>query len=295
MSAQRPSAPVFLAALAAGFILAGTSPHVAHAAGGAAAIQQQATYQVLVTAEGDSGTTFTDKLTDDGVQTINTLSGGPTVTSTSVLNGAQSALFDNTGERFQFVGSAAGLGTQFTLGAFVDANQTQNTLRLFSNYNGGPIAGTDLLWDNVNSLNEMRFFIDGQQGSFPLFDFNAAGPTHIAATVDGDQVSVFIDGMLHGTTETVGDGVFTLSPDLHFGEDVAGTSLTNEPFLGEADDVFLINQVLTPDDLSFIATNGADAFFFPAEVPEPGTFLLFALAASAVGGLAWRRRRAAAA
>ena len=82
-------------------------------------------YYVLVTAEGDSGTSFTDKDLSDGAQTITTFDGGPSVTTTSPLSGARSLLFDvlpqNSAHRLQFDGSGAGLGTQFSLGARVAA------------------------------------------------------------------------------------------------------------------------------------------------------------------------------
>jgi len=229
---------------------------------------------VLVTAEGDSGTSFTDKITDDGVQTINALSGGPTAEPTFVLSGSQSARFDTAGERLEFVGSAAGLGTQFTLGAFVDVSTTGN-MRIFSNFSGGGgVQANDLIWDNIPSLNRMRFFLDGVEGQFPLVDFASAGPTHIAATVDGNQVKVFIEGVQHGTTQTVGDGTFSLGPDIIFGEDTGPGSVTNEAFLGEADEIFMVNRLLTAEEIEFIANNSFSALL---AIPEPSSGMLLGL------------------
>jgi len=226
-------------------------------------------YNVVVTAEGDSGTSFTDKDTSDGTQSLTALSGGPTASPTSALNGTQSALYDTAGERLQFVGSAAGLGTQFTLGAFIDAIPTGN-MRLFSGYRGGgPILSTEVLWDNVPSVGNMRFFVDGAQGSFPLVDFSTAGPTYITATVNGNQVSVFINGVQHGTTQVVGDGTFTIGTDINFGEDTGG-ALTNEPFLGEADDLFMFSRAFTAGEVQAIVTlaNEPTLAYDPAEVDQ---------------------------
>jgi len=145
--------------------------------------------------------------------------------------------------------------------------------RLFSAYDGGPSTGKEFYFDIDSDGNlgdsgmAIRFAYDGTMThalAKAVGDWStktAAGKAHhIAATWDDGKVKLYFDGkeVASGGEAGLGALEFRLG-DVRFGEDYPPTLLTNEPFLGGADDVLVLRRVLTSEEIKAVAERGADA------------------------------------
>ncbi|NOY82193.1 MAG: hypothetical protein GXP31_14440 [Kiritimatiellaeota bacterium] len=151
--------------------------------------------------------------------------------------------------------------------------------RIFSAYNGGPIepGGGELVFDIFlggahPDGSAVRFKYSGVYVFVPADKLGAWGRGedadtvhHLAATWDDGAVVIYLDGkeMARGGKPGAGPLRFRLG-DLRFGEDYPPTSLANEPFLGDADDILVLRRVLTAEEIARLAREGAEAVVDPA-------------------------------
>ena len=180
--------------------------------------------------------------------------------------GAQSnALHLKSPTTIKITGSKS-LGTKLTLAAKV-RDVPPGRRRLFSSYNGGSTSPGELLFDfdsdgNVGDGNAIRFRYDKYGVNVPssaVGDWSKDGNTHhFAAVWDDGNITVYFDGSPVGQGKAIG------APELDsklgallFGEDYLPTSRTNEPFIGIADDILVLRDALTNEQINKLFEEGA--------------------------------------
>ena len=161
------------------------------------------------------------------------------------------------------------LGRQVTFATFM-RGVPAGKRRFLSAYDGGPTPG-ELFFDfssdgdiKVGEDVAIRFHYDGTSVTASGADVGdwstgagAEARHHLAATWDDGAVTLYFDGreVARGQAEP---GPITLRlGDLRFGEDYPPTTLTNEPFIGAADDILVLRRALAPDDIATMAREGA--------------------------------------
>jgi hypothetical protein len=167
------------------------------------------------------------------------------------------------------LGETKNLGPQATLAVAV-RGVPAGLRRLFSTYNGGPAAPDELYFD-VNSGGpisqadgySIRFNYNGVTvgaKSDDVGNWSAAGDAnafhHLAATWNAGQVGLYFDGRLVGSGTMPQTELKSQQGNLRFGEDYPPTSLTNEPFLGTADDILVLRRALSSDEVKQLAEFG---------------------------------------
>jgi len=250
--------------------------------------------------EGDSGSTITDKFTLDGAQNgiphqLSTVDGNPA----NAKVGNSSFNFQNPqpantpgSEIFSQInaGPIGDLGPNFTLSAVVNPYSTGQYLngvaRVFSSYQGtGSTAGSLILDFNPSTTTGIRLFLPSNTGAATI---SAPGPgkpdldintkqtiTVVYETGDtNDTVKLYLDGALiaskadlpPGTVQTLGTN------DLRIGEDRGGYrgAFANENFVGSMDDIMILSRALSPEQVAFLSTNGANQLL--ATLVTPGDY-----------------------
>ena len=143
--------------------------------------------------------------------------------------------------------------------------------RLFSAYDGGPIAEGEFVLDfnSGGSITEgaaIQFLYgDGrvaapaaQVGDWSL-ERGDGKPHHIAATFNSGEVNLYFDGRPVGSGKMPLNALeFTLG-DLRLGEDYPPTWLNNEPLLGTIDDVLVLRRALSAEEIKVVSQRGAAA------------------------------------
>ncbi|MBN2452378.1 MAG: hypothetical protein JXR77_18470, partial [Lentisphaeria bacterium] len=144
--------------------------------------------------------------------------------------------------------------------------------RLFSAYNGGSIreGEGELVFDLVAGGafpdgTGLRFQYDGVHVAARVSDlpgwadaFAGDAVHHLAVTWDDGVVCLFYDGTMVASGGSPGRGEVRLAlGDLRFGEDYPPTGLANEPFLGTADDILVLAEALSGEDLARLAAEGS--------------------------------------
>ena len=112
----------------------------------------------------------------------------------------------------------------------------------------------------------VRFLYDGVAVIVPLEAVpdwarlcNAEQPIHFAATWEDGLVHLYVNGLQVASGGEAGRGEVVLRlGDLQFGEDYPDTSLTNEPFLGLADDLLVLRRALDADEIVRLVAEGPD-------------------------------------
>jgi len=247
----------------------------------------------------DSGTTATDRLTDDGAQDPTFDSSGVTVDTdaSNAAFGDQSVSFTDTGDPNRIeIPSTTSLGSAFTLAAQFrfDASAAPATrVRLFTSFNVDGTSGGDLILtiDSADSNpfdNGVELWLNGTEmkpdNVVPIID-DGTTYHHIAVTYDDGTAKIFLDGSeLTLNTNSAGSGAVNLGQNLFFGED-SGSSTGNEQFAGNADDILVLDRALSATEVQSIADSGAAQL-----IPEPATLALLGLG---VGVMALPRRRRA--
>jgi hypothetical protein len=222
--------------------------------------------------ERDSGRVATDKLIGDGAQ-YGGLLGNVSLGANpprDVPFGFRAALFDVPNPVPPYstieIPDSTTLGGQFTLA--MHANNLEKVLdftRLFSSYGGTGGVGTDrLLFDYDPSggilPNGFRAIVNSmvvEPAAIPA-GISDPGYHHYALSVDGGLVTIYFDGAQVATGD-VGVGYSNVGANLHVGEDphdLGGTA--NEQFVGNVDDVLVVNQALTAGQIASLAS-GATA------------------------------------
>ncbi|BBO32830.1 LamG-like jellyroll fold domain-containing protein [Lacipirellula parvula] len=252
--------------------------------------------------EGDTGTTVTDKFTLDGNQN------GIVRASGTVDSAAANAKVGNTS--FNFLdpqppttpgnqifsqinaGQVGDLGPNFTISAVVNPytnGQVSNGVaRILSSYAGtGSTAGSLILDFNPSTVTGIRLFLPSNTGAATL---TVAGPNKPDLNINtkqtltivyetgttNDSVKLYLDGTLvasktdlpAGTVQTLGTN------ELRIGEDRGGYrgAYANENFTGSMDDVMILGRALTPEQVTFLNANGADALIATLPTGIPGDF-----------------------
>jgi hypothetical protein len=174
------------------------------------------------------------------------------------------------------------LGKQATFAVHV-RNVPAGHRRLFSAYDGGALSTmqNELIFDSNTGgeIGDMgtsfRMYYHMKEVVAPL---DALPPWaedgkvhHLAATYDDGVMRLYFDGREVASGGEAGLGpIELLHGDLQFGEDYPPTSITNEPFIGEADDILVVRRVLSPEEILKLASEGATAVFGEA-ADENGT------------------------
>ena len=190
--------------------------------------------------------------------------------SKAPIRGTGSLTFDSTA--ILTLGDTSNLGRQATLAVAV-RNVPAGHRRLFSTYDGGKTTPGELYFDinaaapiTRNDGYAIRFNYNGTLVGAKLEDIggdwssgkDARAVHHLAATWDDGVITLYFDGkrVAEGGEPGAGDLAFRMG-DLHFGEDYAGTSLSNEPFLGTIDDLTVLRRALSSDEVASLAETGS--------------------------------------
>ena len=194
-----------------------------------------------------------------------------TFTSENPIRGARSLEF--AAPQFVSLPDTKNLGSQATFAVHV-RNVPAGHRRLFSAYDGGGIdvMQNELIFD-CNPAGEIgdsetgfRFYyhtkvVEATADALPQWADDDA-VHHLAATYDDGVMRLYFDGKEVASGGEAGLGPIELRHgDLRFGEDYPPTSLTNEPFLGAADDILVVRRVLSPEEIQRLAAEGATAVF----------------------------------
>lgn len=269
--------------------------------------------QILLTGEGDTGTTATDSLADDGLQNpaffrsvvvdnnpANAAFGSSSfyfsdLGPTSVENPAPSAYSIN---RLELPDSKV-LGSSFTLAAQVKGELDRPSI-IFSSYLGGgalndeiifianagaPGAYSRMLLQLGRSETENEGALDASKQTSTWGSISDGQYHHIAITFDNGQVKFFRDGVhIFQEDWDVSSKFTSFSGEFNIG--IGNNRLAGfDQFVGWMDDILVLDRALSPAEISQIAANGSASL-----VPEPSTA---AFAAVGCAALAARRRRRA--
>ena len=161
------------------------------------------------------------------------------------------------------------LGRQVTFATFM-RGVPPGKRRFLSAYDGGPTPG-ELFFDfssdgdiKVGENVAIRFHYDGTTVTASGADVGdwstgtaADARHHLAATWDDGAVTLYFDGRKVGGGQAEPGPITLRLGDLRFGEDYPPTTLTNEPFIGTADDILVLRRILSPDDIAAMARKGA--------------------------------------
>ena len=241
----------------------------------------QAAVILLYSGEADSNplSTVTDTWSefnkDDGIP-----SGDVSVTTTpaDVKFGTKAYDFGNTaGFNVIDLPGATNFGSTWTMSAFIKPDATKHS-RLFSNYDGGGgLASSEFIFDfdpdASIGFNLRLLGGGGLNETVSGINFNDGLYHHVAATFNSGDVAMYLDGEQVYANST-GLTTLTLGAALRIGEDVAGSA--NENFLGQMDDILILDYVLNAEDMRYLNRNGAEAFL---SVPEPNSLALLFLGA----------------
>lgn len=174
---------------------------------------------------------------------------------------------------------------EFTLAAHVKS-VPRGHRRLFSAYQGGNVDSNELIVDfnsggpieNDESLRfllgDLKLTIDSSTLGDWSHESGDVNRHHIAVTVGQGRARVYFDGRV------VGECPFELKTPLplktgalRFGEDFAPTSLGNEPFLGEVDDILVIQRALSEETIRQLSEQGLAAVI--SQTDKPGIAIDF--------------------
>ncbi len=184
--------------------------------------------------------------------------------------------------------NTAELGNKVTFACTFD-KMVPGHRRIFSSYNGGP-----------NQKGQQKLVIDGCFGSFfasqerkigfrvwydgleavitseecPDWPSISTGPLKTVVVYEDGIISIFLNGKQVASAGQAGYGPLVLPVgDVRFGEDYLPASLNNEPFLGEAEEIAVINRSFTAAEVATAAQQGLVAVIDCAN--DQGAYLGF--------------------
>lgn len=219
----------------------------------------------LFTFEGaDKGRNMTDKLTKDGDNTATFHSrgkvdedqkeaafGSKSLNVASPWRPVQSVEINNTTR----------LEKAFTLAAMIKSEDNKPA-RIFSAYNGNkPVNTSELVFDcdpRGKALNGLRFICKGIPVESDAVTFDDNKYHHVAVVYDDGSVQFYLDGKPVGQEWVPGGDPVVLARNLRIGEDAELGS--DEQFTGHMDDVLVLGQALTADQVAALASKGAEVF-----------------------------------
>jgi hypothetical protein len=252
---------------------------------------------LLYNFEGDSGTTVTDKLTNDGAQNgtiYNNVSAFPVTGGTAPGFGSSVGFFDNPPamvtkdySTIEVPDSTFDAGFSLTLSGWVYQDIIDTDLRrfrIFSSFagTGGTVPADRILFDagNNSTRSDIRAVVGGISFLAP-----APSPTlppgyhHYAMTVDNtltgnDKVKLYIDGQLMtpgSVTGTLGTS-YSNNFNLRIAEDINQFPLANsanEQIVGNVDDMLVLGRALSASQISAIYNAGVGAPISSIVTPQP--------------------------
>jgi hypothetical protein len=232
--------------------------------------------------EGDSGTTATDKLTSDGAQ-------NGTVYNNVSLNdtfnphfGNQGAFFDNPPalvaepySTLEIPGTNFGPNYSVTLAGWVSQDPTSAgpaRYRIFSSFSGtgGTVGSLMLDASKASGASKIRGIVNGISFTGPN-NVGAITPGyhHYAMTVDGSisgnaAVKLYVDGAPMTITTSGGTlaAGYANGNNLRIAEDRETYPVNNsasEQLVGNADDMLVLNRVLSATDIAALYNGGIGA------------------------------------
>lgn len=161
------------------------------------------------------------------------------------------------------------LGSRVTL-AVAYSGMPAGVRRLFSAYAGGQntVGGRKLLVDlaaggTFPDGTALRAWYDGMAVAMSpdaMPDWKEAsvgGRMHVTVTYDDGIIAIYVNGVERARGGKAGAG--PLAPalgDIRFGEDYPPIPITDEPFIGLADDITVIGRVLSAAEIAAAAASG---------------------------------------
>ncbi len=199
---------------------------------------------------------FSGNADDIGVNGFSGTVTGATITSDRHGVANEAYRFDGVDDYINY-GPAAELAfggrSTYTMTAWVKLEDRNDQLRnvVISKFNGGVAAGWYL---SVNADEEIQAYRNATPWSVSGGSLlNYGEYMHLAASFDGSDFSVWVNGVLDGT------GIFGSHPSDSVTDVLIGGSHSQNtvvPLLkGVVDDVRIYNRVLTGDELTWLATH----------------------------------------
>lgn len=250
-------------------------------------------FNLLYNFEGDSGTTVTDKLTNDGAQNgtiYNNVSVFPTTPGLAPGFGSNVAFFDNPPtmvtkdySTIEVPETTFGDNFSITLSGWVYQDPEElRRFRIFSSFagTGAAVPADRILFDAGN--NETRSDVRAVIGGISYYGYQeptlSAGYHHYAMTVDNtlaghDKVKVYINGQELSTNPSGTLGTYSNSVNLKIGEDVnqfPQANSANEQIVGNVDDMLVLGRALSASDIASIYNAGVGATISSIVNPQPG-------------------------
>ena len=233
--------------------------------------------QVLYTAEGDSAGA-TDRMTGNGAQNgvfVHTFSNN-TKSATADVFVDTTAKFGSSAFRFlktpDYLNSidmqgVSGLGSAFTLAAFVRPDVTPWVQRLFSTWNGTGSVANQLLCDYGSGVSGLRLCINNViVTASPPATVAANVYSHLAATYDDGAVKLYLNGREVGRG-VAGSGTPVIDNydgrHLQVGQDWrwSPTGMNALQSVGAMDDVLVYDRALASNEIARLVITGAAEFF----------------------------------
>ena len=217
---------------------------------------------VSVNAKATGGELITKPITFDVVSSQpkgqqEVVDGPVTIDDSQPLIGSQSLNFREP--CFLNLPGTKNLGSKVTLAVHV-ANVPPGHRRLFSAYNGGSTAPQEFYFDIGAGDAGLRFGYGEMEvvtSRESIGDLSDGKMHHLAATWNDGIVTLYADGKSVAKGGETGRGALEFElGDLRFGEDYPPTSLTNEPFIGMADDILVLRRALSPVEIEKGAKSG---------------------------------------
>lgn len=158
------------------------------------------------------------------------------------------------------IGGTTGLGSAFTIAFHADNQEAAiGFTRLVTSFRGtGPVSNDRILLDYDPTgavIPGIRAIVNNtvvQTGAPPAGSADP-GYHHYALTVDNGDVNIYFDGS-EVASGNVGLG-YTNGANLHLGEDPHdGGGSANEQFLGNYDELLVLNRALSAMDIALLTT-----------------------------------------
>ncbi|GAA4018580.1 beta strand repeat-containing protein [Actimicrobium antarcticum] len=189
---------------------------------------------------------------------ITLVNGGSFASSTLAGHGNaltfDNSLYTNATQAYGVVNNLT-FGPSFTFAAWVNFSDTRSYAHIFDFGNGKANEEIDFSRNDTSNGLYLRFNSGGSSTQFGPASVLAAPGTwqHLAVTVSGRTVSIYVDGALASST-VLGFDVANLTRTNNW----IGRSQWNDlPFTGQIDDVVISNTALSRYDIAKLASTGA--------------------------------------
>ena len=152
------------------------------------------------------------------------------------------------------------LGTDFTL-AIAVRSKDQQRARLFSSTTDiGPVRTDELVFEmdpTGSAIPGLQLICKGMEIRSPKLSFADNKYHHLAVTYQDGHITFYLDGKNVGTGLVPGGAPVRMIRNLRVGEDAEHGR--EEQFLGYLDDVVVLGRCLSSEEVSTLATKGAQS------------------------------------